>query len=626
MDFDTLVKRLCFKLPGAIPSPLLLVVLVLAAFADVSSAQPGDLYRRILVIYSGHAELRANLEISSGMQAVLDTQGRPDFETYSEFRDLYRFPGDEADGKFVGQILEKFRDTDFDAVVAVGIDAIGLARDYRDLAGADFPIVFGAVPAQELAKIHLPEHVAGITNSFDLRRTFNLARTLQPNAARAVVLTGSGEFDHLWQNRARKALADVEDIPVDFVSNLTLKGFEQYVAGLDPNTIVIFLMLVQDEEGRQYRAGPAAGRVAAASTAPVYGFYDTFVGLGPLGGQVEPFRDMGVAMAQRMIEVLNGTASQPAITPMTAHPLIDWQQLRRFGIDEALLPADTQLINYDPSLWELYWHWLLMGLVVLLLQFMLIGLLVVQNARRERAERLASDQRLELAHLSRVSQLGELSGALAHELNQPLTSILANAEAGRRLIARDPPDMTEIGDILADIAEDDRRAAGIITGLRRLMARGETAMDALDLNEVVRATVRLTANEMVMRGVTVETHLIQGALPVKGNMAQLQQVLLNLMLNAADALAGKPQEARRMEITTMLAENGTRELAVQDQGDGLHAEIAADPFRPFSTTKGNGMGLGLSICNTIAHAHGGGLHFEQGLAHGARVTLRLPAL
>jgi C4-dicarboxylate-specific signal transduction histidine kinase len=227
--------------------------------------------------------------------------------------------------------------------------------------------------------------------------------------------------------------------------------------------------------------------------------------------------------------------------------------------------------------------------------------------------------------MSRIVQLGELSGAVAHELNQPLTSILANAEAGAQLIARDPVDLEEIAAILADIAEDDRRAAGIIVELRRLMARGEAEFEDLDLNDVALATMRLLQSELLVREVAIETDLFRGALPVRGSRAQLKQVLQNLMLNAADAMADQAPGTRRMTVTTALRADGWRELAVRDHGPGLAAEIARDPFRPFATTKATGLGLGLSICRTIVQAHGGHLGFDETVGRGARAVLALPS-
>jgi C4-dicarboxylate-specific signal transduction histidine kinase len=318
-----------------------------------------------------------------------------------------------------------------------------------------------------------------------------------------------------------------------------------------------------------------------------------------------------------------GAAARAKAAPVSA--VVDWREIRRFGLDATLLPPDAVTLFREVGTWERYRVQILITLAVILAQSATIAALMVQGQRRRRAEAAAATGRLELAHMSRVAQIGELSGALAHELNQPLAAILANAEAGERLMAQDPPDLAEVRAILGDIVEDDRRAAAVVGDLRQLIAKRAPDLVEIDLGDVVAATLRLVGNEMRMRGVSVETRLDRGRLPVRGNKAQLQQVLINLMVNAADAMAALQAEERRMTIETSRRADGARELAVCDVGPGVAPEIRDGMFRAFRTTKPNGLGLGLSICRTIAETHGGTLDFDPAFDRGARVVLTLPA-
>jgi C4-dicarboxylate-specific signal transduction histidine kinase len=156
------------------------------------------------------------------------------------------------------------------------------------------------------------------------------------------------------------------------------------------------------------------------------------------------------------------------------------------------------------------------------------------------------------------------------------------------------------------------------------MAHGETNFAEIELNDVVAATIRLVQSELLVRKVAVEAALARHDLPVRGNRAQIQQVILNLLLNAADAMAEQAAGTRRVTLATRLREDGWRELAVRDHGPGLAPEITADPFRPFATTKATGLGLGLSICRSIVDSHGGTLDFDRSVPVGARVILALP--
>jgi C4-dicarboxylate-specific signal transduction histidine kinase len=247
----------------------------------------------------------------------------------------------------------------------------------------------------------------------------------------------------------------------------------------------------------------------------------------------------------------------------------------------------------------------------------------VQGRRRQAAQRDAAEHRLELARMSRVSQIGALSGAITHELNQPLTAILANAEAGARLLRDPAPDLTEVGEILGDIAEDDRRAAKIISDLRSLMNRRVTDHKPVDLNEVAKVVAGLVQSEALIRGVQISVRLAPRPLVVLGDVEQFKQVVLNLMLNGMDAMAEQPPSTRFLSVTTAERPDGWRVIAVQDSGPGLSDEVADDPFQPFLTTKAKGIGMGLAICRTIVEAHDGTIGFEP-CGKGARAVLALP--
>jgi signal transduction histidine kinase len=603
-----------------LPLPALLALLAWAGASPAHANEP----LRFLMIYSAHSTLPASAEVAAGIKAVFDERLQAGYEVFSEYRDEQRFPGADEDRAFAAELGRKYRDGAFDAILVMGPPALAFVLENRGALGRAAPLVFGVVSQAALDALDLPADAHGVVSRFSIPGTLALARRLQPEAYRIVVMTGSSDFDHSWDETARSDLADVTDITVDHVSDLTLEGFEDTAAALDGNTILLILSIFGDAAGRQFTPGNAAAAIAAASAAPAYSVYDTYVGRGIVGGEVQRFRDIGAAMAEQALRL---AGAEPGVEPLRETParvVVDWRAMERFGLDRDRLPAGAIVEHYDPSAWERYRLQILLASAVILAQSATIAGLAIQGRRRRTAEREVAARRVELAHMSRVAQLGELSGALAHELNQPLTSILANAEVGLELARRDPTDLEEIVAILKDIAEDDRRAAAIIVELRRLMAKGETNLEPLDLNEVVDATVLLARSEFVVRQVVVEPRLAPGGLVVRGSVPQLKQVILNLLLNAADAMADQPPASRRIVVATRAREDGWRELRVQDAGPGLAPAVADDPFRPFATTKPGGLGLGLSICRTIVEAHGGTLGFDGDAREGATVILALP--
>jgi PAS domain S-box-containing protein len=244
-------------------------------------------------------------------------------------------------------------------------------------------------------------------------------------------------------------------------------------------------------------------------------------------------------------------------------------------------------------------------------------------SERKQAEVAAEAQRRELAHLSRVASLGELSGALAHELNQPLAAILANTRAAQRMMSRNAPDLVEIRAILEDIVVDDRRAGQVIGRLRTLLKKGETRTSEVNLNELVQEVRDLLHTELIRRRVTTDIRLTRMTPLLLGDRVELQQVILNLISNACDAMAGRPADHRLLTITTSITPDGWVELAVQDRGTGIPPERLDQIFDAFFTTKTSGLGLGLAICRSIVNAHGGRLWAVNNPFGGATFHLAL---
>jgi C4-dicarboxylate-specific signal transduction histidine kinase len=305
--------------------------------------------------------------------------------------------------------------------------------------------------------------------------------------------------------------------------------------------------------------------------------------------------------------------------------MVDWRALRRWHISESRLPAGC-IVRYRPrSLWEEHRSLILFSLAVFLAQAVTIAGLLAQRARRRRAEAEILIQRTELAHVARVSTMGQLSSALTHELNQPLGAILRNAEAAEFLLEREHPDLKEILAILADIRQDDQRAGNVIGRMRSLLKRHSLESNPLDLGDLLEETITLARSDALARRVNLT---LQGPaeLPVvHGDRVHLQQVLLNLILNGMDAMAGCAAAERLLTVRAKPTRDGSVEVAVSDCGTGIPPDKMKLLFEPFFTTKPNGMGMGLAISRTIIEAHNGKIQAENNAGRGATFKFTLPA-
>jgi PAS domain S-box-containing protein len=243
----------------------------------------------------------------------------------------------------------------------------------------------------------------------------------------------------------------------------------------------------------------------------------------------------------------------------------------------------------------------------------------------KRAKREVRERRKEVTHLTRVASLGELSGALAHELNQPLTAILSNAQAAQRMLARKVIDLPEVREILQDIVLDDNRASEVIRRLRALFKKGDARLQPLNINEVAAEVLNLAHSELVTHHVAASSRMAPDLPPVSADRIQLQQVLLNLVVNACEAMDTKDPAGRSLNVSTGLQESGLVTIEIADRGTGLPPDAIERIFDSFYTTKTNGMGLGLSISRAIITAHGGRLSARNNGDGGATFLVQLPA-
>jgi two-component system sensor kinase FixL len=254
----------------------------------------------------------------------------------------------------------------------------------------------------------------------------------------------------------------------------------------------------------------------------------------------------------------------------------------------------------------------------------LVLTVIVDITVRKQAEAETLRQRAELTHSSRVSTLGALASSLAHELNQPLSAILGNAQAASRFMAATPPDLAEIRGALEDIAQDTRRAGEVIRQMRALVRKDEPNMQSLDINRVVSDVARLLHSDILVRRMRISLQLDPALGRVKGDSAQLQQVILNLTLNALDAMKDVAESRREVVLRSRRLNDETVQVEVSDGGAGITPDRLGQLFEPFRSSKKEGLGLGLSISRSIIEAHRGRIWAENNAGPGATLYFTLP--
>jgi C4-dicarboxylate-specific signal transduction histidine kinase len=262
----------------------------------------------------------------------------------------------------------------------------------------------------------------------------------------------------------------------------------------------------------------------------------------------------------------------------------------------------------------------------LMQQLHLLGEVFANALARKQGELEAQRLRQDLTHIGRVSAMGELAASLAHELNQPLTAILSNAQAAQRFLAADVVDLEQMREILSDIVADDKRAGDVIRRLRVLFKKSDPEHASLDLNEVVGEVAWLVRNDAVLRNVAMSLELAPGLPRVRGDRVQLQQVVLNLVLNGFEAMREPGAGERTLVIRTAREGAAAVRVEVQDSGVGVDEKDVDRMFQPLYTTKAEGLGMGLAIARTIVDAHGGRIEAANNMEGGATFRFALPAV
>lgn len=583
--------------------------------------------RNVIVLYAYGRLVPANTEADRELRkAVASSTDRP-VTVFDEFLDAPVFGGPSYHRAFAAYLREKYGSRKPGVLVAFGKEALEFFLDTRPDLFPGVPIVHGAVVGSALrSRLPLPEDVFGVPVEYDFERTVDQALRWHPASRRLVLVTGASAWDREWEAQVRKVAARFQArVSIEFLSALSAAELTRRLGELGGDAVVFSPGYFQDGAGNASVPREAAEAIARASSAPAYAPFETFLGTGFVGGYMPNFETMGRQAGQIVRVLLNGVAPAtlrlPESTPNTLN--VDWRQVTRWGIAKSSIPKDA-IVHFRAATF-LEQHPVMLATVaaVILLQATLIGGLMFQRRRRHEAERAVAKQRFELAHASRLAVAGELTASIAHEINQPLGAILSNADAADLILDLGGDRREEVRAILSDIRRDDLRASEVVRRLRTLLAKHPLESLPFELNEVANEVEFALQPEARRRGITLEVHPAGSPATIVGDRVHVQQLLINLLVNAMDAVADVPDERRVVEVFVE-AEVGKVEITVRDHGRGIAPEHLPKLFDSFFTTKSKGMGLGLSIARTIVQAHGGRITAENGPGEGAAFHVFLP--
>ncbi|WP_370130681.1 sensor histidine kinase [Bradyrhizobium yuanmingense] len=603
-----------------------LALLTLASCLLEPSAALAQQAKRVVILHSFGRDFRPWGQYAKSIREQLDRLSPWHLDIQDHSLVAARFGDEDPQAAFVSYLKALNARHQPDLIVSIGAPAANFVQRNRSNLFPRVPMVLTAVEQRRVDSANLSPEDSVVAVAHDFPRSFNTILKVLPATKRIVVVNGASPNEMVWRREIQKD-ADLFAGKVEFIwhDGMSFEAILQICAALPPDSAIFWHLMNVDATGVAYEGDRALQALHKVANAPIFSYDDGFFGREIVGGPMYSVEEISRLTATVAVRLLGGEKpadARPAAVRFAAAKF-DWRQLHRWGISESRLPPGSEVFFREPSIWQRYrWQMLMISAAFLVQAGLISGLL--HERRRRRFAEIESRQRLaELAHANRYSAVGELTTSIAHELNQPLGSILTNAETAELMLRASSPDIDEVRQILADIRRDDQRASEVIRRLRSILKKAPFEVRIIELNDTVREAIDLVKTLAGGRRISLIYVPLLTQLHVKGDPVQLQQVILNLIINAMDAISDADAGKREVSVSTLSTGNQA-EIRIADTGPGIPASDLASLFDPFFTTKPQGMGMGLAIARTIVEAHHGTIAAANQPAGGALFTIRLP--
>jgi signal transduction histidine kinase/ABC-type uncharacterized transport system substrate-binding protein len=581
--------------------------------------------KRVMVLHSFGRDFKPWNEYARTIRTELERQSPWPLDITDHSLLTARSSDEDPEAPFVEYLRALHSKKPPDLIVSIGAPAAAFVQRHRADLFANTPMVFTAVDERRVQSSLLTPSDAVVAVRIDyLEAVKNILQVL-PDTKNIVVVVGTSPIEKFWKEEIGSSVASLSDrVTFAWTDGLSFDEILKQAAALPPHTAIFWELMIVDAAGVVHEGNTALARLHAATNAPIFSYDESFFGSEIVGGPMLSVQEGSGQTAAVAVRVLGGEkAGDIKLPPVRfAAPKFDWRQMQRWGISEKNLPPGSEIYFREPSLWDQYQVQIVAIGAALLAQAILISWLIFEHRRRHLAEVLARNSMSELTHMNRVATAGELSASIAHEVNQPLTGIVARAGAARRWLKKDTPGINEALAALDQIEAAGLRASDIVINVRSLFKKDTQDRSAVDINKLIWTVLGLVYIDLRKHEIELRSELDDQLPSVLGNEVQLQQVILNLVMNAIDSM--RSVELRVLTIKSRPNED-VAQVSIEDTGIGIPPSNRDQIFNPLFTTKENGMGMGLSICRSIVLSHDGRIWVSPGVNGGSIFQFELPA-
>jgi signal transduction histidine kinase len=571
--------------------------------------------------------------MAESFRAELIKRSPEPIDLYEVSLDTARVQDPQDEGPFVEYIRAILSGRKLDLIVPVGAPAAFFLQRNRERLFPTTPMLIVGADVRRIPSTTLTENDAAVLLDLDLPAYLKNILHLRPETTDIAVAVGNSPVERFWTSELRRDFQPFADrVKITWFNDLSFGEMLKRARTMPPQSAIFWFLLSEDAAGVPYSEDRALETMREAAVVPIFGMGDFQLGRGIVGGPLMQTSALGREAAEVAIRILKGETRASIDAPLVAFgaPMYDWRELQRWKIEEALLPHGSIVQFRQPTVWQQYRSQIIGALATVLFQAALIAGLLFERQARKRAAEQAGKARMEtgryrenLAHLVRVHTVGEMSTAIAHEVNQPLVAIKNYALAARRRLAG-VMDVAKVEELLDKIEAQASRAGNVLQSLRAMVKKHDSEATEIEIGQLVADAMKLVEMEGRNVNIRVESAISPDLPPVFVDRIQIQQVVLNLTRNAIEAIeeAGIANSVIKVGVVAT-AENEIA-VSVADCGPGISPEDAEHIFDPFYSTKGGGLGVGLSISRAIVEAHGGRLSLAPNKGGGCVFQFTLP--